>query len=403
MGPRWRRLIAALLTAALFLTSGLASGRAWDGSLAVASGRSVALHQSPPDAAAPPDADAPLDADAPPDADSPADAAPRPGVYALGNRLVDESGRPIRLLGVNRSGAEYACIQGWGMFDGPVDSASIDAMLTWRINTVRVPLNEQCWLGIGTSPWLGGAAYQRAVVEFVDRLLAAGLYVEVELQWAAPSSLRADLGRAMPDAENSPRFWREVAQVFGSRDRVIFGLFSEPAPDGGQDTPAAWRCWRDGGECPGVPYLVAGHQQLVDEIRATGATNLIGIGGACYANCFGGWLMYQPFDPLGNTMAEWHSYSFSACTVPSCWDSSVAPLLEQVPLTATEIGEDDCGHRYVDELMEWLDSHGAGYLGWTWNTWDCRTGPALISGYAGVPSAYGVGLRDHLADLAATG
>jgi endoglucanase len=26
---------------------------------------------------------------------------------------------------MNRSGAEYACVQGWGVFDGPVDEASI--------------------------------------------------------------------------------------------------------------------------------------------------------------------------------------------------------------------------------------------------------------------------------------
>src|SRR2546427_6019816 len=41
------------------------------------------------------------------------------------SRLVDSAGRPIRLRGVNRSGTEYACAQGWGMFDGPSDSASV--------------------------------------------------------------------------------------------------------------------------------------------------------------------------------------------------------------------------------------------------------------------------------------
>src|SRR2546422_3166294 len=52
-----------------------------------------------------------------------------------------------RLRGVNRSGTEYACAQGWGMFDGPSDSASVQAIASWKANVVRVPLNETCWLG----------------------------------------------------------------------------------------------------------------------------------------------------------------------------------------------------------------------------------------------------------------
>ena len=45
-------------------------------------------------------------------------------------------------------GTEYACVQGWGMFDGPTDDEAIDVMKEWHINVVRIPLNEACWLGI---------------------------------------------------------------------------------------------------------------------------------------------------------------------------------------------------------------------------------------------------------------
>src|SRR6516225_12216455 len=69
-------------------------------------------------------------------------------VRVNGNRLVDQNGTPMRLLGVNRSGTEYACAQGWGIFDGPSDSASARAIVSWEANAVRVPLNETCWLGI---------------------------------------------------------------------------------------------------------------------------------------------------------------------------------------------------------------------------------------------------------------
>src|SRR5215470_8869578 len=82
-------------------------------------------------------------------------------VQVSGNHLVDQNGTPVRLLGVNRSGAEYACAQGWGIFDGPSDATSIAAIAAWHVNAVRVPLNEDCWLGInGVNPSYGGVNYR---------------------------------------------------------------------------------------------------------------------------------------------------------------------------------------------------------------------------------------------------
>ena len=49
----------------------------------------------------------------------------------------------------------------------------------------------------------------------------------------------------------------------------------------------------------------------------------------------------------------------------------------------------------LDQVMKWFDHRGRSYPGWTWNTWNCTSGPALISGYVGTPTAYGIGLRDH--------
>ena len=48
-----------------------------------------------------------------------------PQLHVSGNKLVDASGNQVMLHGVDRSGAEYACVQGNGIFDGPNDQASI--------------------------------------------------------------------------------------------------------------------------------------------------------------------------------------------------------------------------------------------------------------------------------------
>ena len=80
-------------------------------------------------------------------------AASALGLSVSGNHLVDTSGQPIRLLGVSRSGSEYACAEGFGFFDGPTSARSIRAMKKWGINAVRLPLNPDCWLGIdGVKP-----------------------------------------------------------------------------------------------------------------------------------------------------------------------------------------------------------------------------------------------------------
>src|SRR5712692_10808575 len=107
-----------------------------------------------------------------------------PTVRVQGNQLVDSAGRVVRLRGVNRSGTEYACAQGWGFFDGPADSASVQAIASWKANAVRVPLNETCWLGNnGVAPAYSGDNYRQTISDFVGRLNGAGLVVILELHW----------------------------------------------------------------------------------------------------------------------------------------------------------------------------------------------------------------------------
>jgi endoglucanase len=82
-----------------------------------------------------------------------------------------------------------------------------------------------------------------------------------------------------------------------------------------------------------------------------------------------------------------------------CWNSTLSQVAAQVPLVAGEIGESTCSHSFADQVMKWFDDHNLSYPGWTWNTWDCSSGPSLVTAYDGTPTAYGVGLRDHLRAL----
>jgi hypothetical protein len=125
-------------------------------------------------------------------------------VRVSGNRLVDGNGDPVRLLGVNRSGTEYACIQGWGIFDGPSGDGSIAAMKSWKIDAVRVPLNEDCWLDInGVADRYGGKSYRHAIAAFVGRLHDAHLVPTLELHWSAPGHTRRPASASCPTARTA--------------------------------------------------------------------------------------------------------------------------------------------------------------------------------------------------------
>ena len=334
----------------------------------------------------------------------PQQAAALGGLHVSGNHLVDGSGAAVRLLGVDRSGTEYACIQGWGIFDGPNDAASVQAIAGWHANAVRVPLNEDCWLGInGAAAAYSGTNYQNAISAYVNLLGANGLYTILDLHWTAPGTHQATGQAAMPDQDHSPALWSSVATTFKSNSSVVFDLFNEPFPER-EGAADPWGCWLSGCQLTDSTFgtwQAAGMQSLVNAVRQAGADQPIMLGGLEYANDLTGWLSHRPSDPAGNLAASWHSYPFNACNTQSCWDSQVAPVAQQVPVVTGEVGDNVCSAAtYVPTLLPYLDSHGISYLGWTWDTWN-QCSNVLITAYSGTPAAnFGQYFHDHLAAVA---
>jgi hypothetical protein len=120
-------------------------------------------------------------------------------VAVRGNHLVNKAGTTIRLLGVDRSGSEYMCLGGSEVFDGPTGRTAVAAMAAWHIDAVRVPLNEDCWLGInGVNPAVSGAAYRQAIEKYVATLQSstctgrhrAPTSPTASGRWPTPTTLR---------------------------------------------------------------------------------------------------------------------------------------------------------------------------------------------------------------------
>lgn len=332
---------------------------------------------------------------------TPTARAGAPWIGVRANHLINRAGQPIRLLGVNRAGPEYGCIEGDEIFAGPTNPASIEAMKRWQINAVRVPLNESCWLGIdGIAPSLSGSAYRDAIRSYVKELEQAGLYVILDLQWAAPGQHQATGIIEMPDAEHAPEFWRSLATEYRNDRSVLFDLYNEPLPG------VSWRCWEWGCDFQNPWfgwYRAVGMRELVDVVRSTGARQPLLLGGVDWARDLSGWLSHLPPDPAHAEVASNHTYAFEPST--PCYSRCRATLVRiarRFPVITGELGEGDCRHRYILPYMRWADRHGISYLAWAWNTgpgWTCRGGPSLIRNYSGAPTSFGIGLREHLRAL----
>jgi endoglucanase len=371
-----------------------------------------------------------------------------------GNHFVNGSGQAIRLLGVDHASSEYACVDGFGYNDGHQDDADAVAIASWNANAVRIPLNEDCWLGINGQPnngedpgeTLTASGYRQAVEAYVNALNAHGIYAILDLHWTAPGNQIAEEQQPMPDNDHSPAFWQSVAQAFKNDPAVVFDVFNEPFdptdPRSGSDQDpqdqVTWNCWDTGtenGPDGGAPcdtsaydangtktatYQVAGLQTLVNAIRATGATQPVLTGGLDYADDLSQWATHAPNDPLNQEAASFHNYMGKACDNVSCWNSEVAPVAANVPVVTGEFDEDDfdnpsCENRtpstFDTDYMSWADQHGVSYLAWGWEVLSAEeisdqgcSAFYLTSDPGGTPAApNGTALHDHLLALAPGG
>jgi endoglucanase len=357
-------------------------------------------------------------------------------VRVVGDRFVGGGGGVLQLRGVDRPGTEYGCVDGLGFVssDGGVGGASlgyagslVSALGSWNVagvagdvvGVVRVPLNEDCWLGInGVPAAFSGVAYQRFVEAEVADLTAAGVYTVLDLHWSAPGGFEATSQNVGPDEDHSVAFWGQVASVFGSNPAVMFDLYNEPhlwcytsVCNGSYVTAdaTAWGCYLNGcsytysaadsvSEPSGYTFEVAGTQQLVDTIRATGARNVILVEGLGYANAFDDFTAFAPTDPDGQLAVEIHTYADSGSNAldPAGLNQMLADggLSSDYPIFLGEFGEQICGSAgsdgFTQATIDWANSHGYSWAAWGWDAGEGCDGPTLVSNdLTGTPTTYG--------------
>lgn len=340
--------------------------------------------------------------------------------------LVNGAGHIVQLHGADHAGSEWTCL--WSQsFNDHTDQTSIAAMKAWNINAVRIPLNEDCWLGINGVAF-GGAKYQAALKAYVNLLTSNGMAVILDLHWAAPGSELANGQLGMADQAHAPTFWSQVAAAYASHgasdtsgnSMVILDLFNEPFI-------TAWSCWLNGGTCAkdykGAAYAAAGMAQLYKAVRNTGARNVVILGGLGYSSNFTQWVAEVRSIPNGfNIAASWHEYSNNASynnfrySCPNQWNnySGTCPTAEQSAETAGipsvlaagypfVVGETEVSYEgraplltWWQAMLTWMDDQDQSYLAWDRNT---VAPPDLITNFDGAPTGSGRVYENHIASL----
>jgi hypothetical protein len=272
-----------------------------------------------------------------------------------------------------------------------ISLSDFQLMATWKSNVVRISLNQDFWLA-------GSPYFDPSYVDTLDNAVAwaemAGMDVILDLHW----SDRGVLGgcnpmngcqQLMPDA-NSLTFWSEVATHYRFDGRVMFELYNEPHD-------VDWNVWRNGGPTF-EGWQAVGMQPLYDAVRATGAENIVVIGGLNWAYDLSG----VPANRIAghNIVYATHPYTDTGgfTRPPSDWGRAFGFLTATDPVIATEFGvlqDFACTTAYDAQLIAYLDAHFAGFTAWAWFPGGC-TFPALIDDWTGAPSPTGAVVKAAL-------
>jgi hypothetical protein len=200
----------------------------------------------------------------------------------------------------------------------------------------------------------------------------------------------------MPD-DNSVTFWSSVASLYANNPAVLFDLYNEPFDYDGN----GWNIWQTGGTGISYGFHTPGMQTLVNTIRATGANNLVVIGGLDYAYDLSNVNSYPMTNTGNGIFYSTHVYPWKGSNPWTTSDGNlkITPASAAHPILIGEFGQNngqpDTTGAWDQTLLAWADLHG--FSGTAWDM-HASSGPILISNWSFTPTTYhGVPVKNWLA------
>ena len=247
-----------------------------------------------------------------------------------GNRLVTvDGGKEVWLQGMNVASLE------WTVTGEQVHKSIVVGIDEWKGNVIRLPVNHAYWFG-RKGQTDGGTAYRAIIDQAVTLAANRGAYLVLDLHtYRAPK-------------DEYLEFWTDAATRYKNHPAVIFDLMNEPHG-------ITWEVWRDGGfvgeklDRDEAAFLTAeerakaqgfqspGMQKMLDTVRATGAKNMVLVGGLDYAYQLDGILKgFGLKDTTGNGIIyACHIYPWK-----SGWQKYLLDAAAKYPILLGEVGAD---------------------------------------------------------------
>jgi len=314
-----------------------------------------------------------------------------------GNRLLDASGKELWLQGLNAGGLEM----------DPVGTQPIKSLVVgieeWNAKIIRLPVRDRFWFGEDPRQTDGGAAYRGYIDQCVTLAANRGVYIIIDLH-----EFRAVKPRYL-------KFWKDAAARYANHPAVIFELLNEPFG-------TTWEVWRNGGfvtENKGVDesaflseeerrknqgFESVGMQPLLDAVRATGARNVVIVGGLHWSFDLRGVTEgYALDDPTGNGLVySWHVYNWH-----KGWEKHVLAAAAKHPILVGEVGADikkmpflkpewqEDPYTWVPDILGFIQKHRLHWTAWCFHP---EHTPVMISDWKYTPTPFwGVFAKDALA------
>lgn len=354
-------------------------------------------------------------------------------LHTSGNQLLTGTGCAVTLKGVNCSalesypngcsgypssceGAGTTVISGYGIVN-MVDAVS-EAVTAWHANIIRLPLNQDYWMGCSNSRGSPTAAYQGEVQAVVNYCSQNNVYVLLDLHWsgtyASTTSTTPCSGagwgtatgqQTMPDG-NAVTFWSNLAATFANNPAVLFDLYNEPYDPTYAETVAKWDVWKNGGNMGGTPSTSPGLQALLNAIRGAGANNVVVAGGLNWAYDLRGLVGNEPSGGGPVTLTDTASGNgiiYASHVYPSKGASGtftttvdggtyIKPAANTFPVIISEFGNSpSCvsgsndGGTWINSVTSWISSTNGfvGGVGWDFSPDIC---PAMLTSWSGYPT-----------------
>lgn len=273
-------------------------------------------------------------------------------LHTFHNTLRATDGHEVLLRGVN-----VTCMENttpWPQLRHLLDLA----IRQWHCNFIRLPLNEDRWLGRATNEKDHGLAYRQDIQRAVRMCARHRVYISLDLRWTDRGIWGSKAWQAdMPDP-HALIFWRDLATKYKKFPNVLFGLFSEPH---GVD----WLVWHNGGTCMEsrgehlLIYRAIGMQALSAAIRATGSHNVILISGIDWAsNLFG--VLHGFAVKRSNVAYDIHLMGNNA----KDWNRRFLLVAQQYPLIVGEWGGYGMPQTLRKRLVKVMDAHHLSWAAW---------------------------------------